>query len=365
MSNIKFGYINPWDTGTITYTSQHFNFPATNSQERRLTSPWRSAYEENTGGGNYEITTANQKLYFNEGAGTFTATIGAGSYNASDLSTEIKTAMELAGAGTYTVSFDFDDLKFTIAVAVGTFELEAATATNAIWDTIGYNAVDTGLAASHEADNIRIHTSEYIQISLASAVDFDGLFIFNHNIQTTGTLKWQFSNNNFVSTPLEISPARNGSIAVNLLSAAETYDYMRIYIEDIDNPAGYVQIGRAWLSDLLSPDIGYAPGGTDSSDDKSVVTESLSGESMTIQYPHVIKRTHKFDIAEPYSGFKSMHDEVGKSKPVVIVTRSNVPDSTSFDNPELYTLYCRITNYSAVNIGGNRYKINLSVRELK
>jgi len=365
MSNIKFGYFNPWDIGTIAYTSQHYNFPASNSQERRLTSPWRSAYEENVGGGYFEITAANQKLYFNEGAGTFTATMTIGTYNATDLGTEISTKMDLAGAGTYTVTYDFDDLKFTIAVGAGTFELEGTNGANAIWDTIGYNASDTGLAASHEADNVRIHTHEYIQVSLAAIAAFDGLFIFNHNIQTTGILKWQFSNNNFVSIPLEVSPTRNGNIAVSLLAAVQSYQYMRIYIEDIDNPAGYVQIGRAWLSEMFTPTIGYNAGGSENPVDKSIVTEALSGEAMSIQYPHAERRSYRFDIAEPYAGFKSMYDLVGGSKPIVVVTRENVPDSLSFDNPELYTLYCRMSTYSKTTIGGPRYKVNLSVREEK
>jgi len=365
MSNIKFGYINLWDAGDITYTTQHYNFPATNTQERRLSNPWRSAYEENTGGGFFEITAANQKLYFNEGAGTLTATISIGTYNTSELAAQIKTQMDVAGALTYTVDYDFDDLKLTISVGVGTFELEGTGSINAIWGTIGYDAVDTGLAASHEADEIRIHTYEYISLDMAALTDFDMLFIFNHNIQTTGTLKWQFSDDNFTTTPLELSPTRDGNIAVHLFSAVQAYRYARIYIEDIDNPAGYVQVGRASINEMFMPEIGYRPGSSQPPVDKSILTESLSGEAMSIQYPHLKRRTYGFDIAVPYSSFETMHDTVGTSKPIIVVTRSNDPDSISFDNPELYTLYCRMRNFSPVNIAGNRYKLTISIREEK
>lgn len=365
MCNIKFCYLNEWDSGTISYTTQHYSFPAENTQGRRLTNVWRSSYQENTGGGNFEITTSNQKLYFNEGAGTLTATINTGAFNAADLATEIKNKMDVAGAGTYTVTYDFDNLKFIIAIDTGTFELEGTGITNAIWGTIGFNTVDTGLAASHTADYIRIHTHEYIQISLTSLASFNALFIFNHNIQTSGTLKWQFSNNNFASIPLEISPTRNGNIAVELLSIIQSYDYIRIYISDINNPAGYVQVGRAWVGETFTPDIGYSSGGTENPEDKSVISESLSGESMSIQYPHIERRTYKFDIAEPYIGFKNMYDAIGKSKPMVIITRENTPDSISFDNPELYTLYCRMPNYTKNNIGGSRWRINITIKEEK
>lgn len=365
MSNIKFGYYNPLDIGTISYTSQHYNFPAANTQERRLTNVWRSAYEENVGGGNFEITAANQRLTFNEGAGNFTAIISTGIYNATDLAPVIKSKMEAVGAHSYTVEYDFDTLKYTITDDTGTFEIEGTKTANSICNAIGYDAVDTGLAASHTADYVRIHTHEYIQVTLVALANFDALFIFNHNIQTTGTLKWQFSNNDFASIPLEITPTRSGNIAVSLLSAVQSYDYIRIYIEDIDNPAGYVQIGRAWLSEMFTPTIGYSPGGTENPQDKSVILEALSGESMSIQYPHIERRTYKFDIAEPYAGFKSMYDEVGTSRPIVIVTRENTPDSLSFDNPEEYTLYCRMSNYAKNNIGGPRWKINISIREEK
>ena len=364
MSNIKFGYYNPWDIGTIAYTSQHYNFPASNSQERRLTSPWRSAYEENVGGGYFEITAANKVLYFNEGAGIIQAFIPEGIYSAQALAEEIEIQMDAVGTHDYDCEYDFNTFKFTISDNTGIFLLGIGSTVQAIWETIGY-VTFIGYTTSHEADNIRIHTHEYIQVSLTALAAFDGLFIFNHNIQTTGILKWQFSNNNFVSIPLEISPTRSGNIAVSLLAAVQSYQYMRIYIEDIDNPAGYVQIGRAWLSEMFTPTIGYNAGGSENPVDKSILTEALSGEAMSIQYPHVERRSYRFDIAEPYAGFKSMYDLVGRSKPIVVVTRENVPDSLSFDNPELYTLYCRMSNYSKNTIGGPRYKVNLSVREEK
>lgn len=365
MSNIRFCYINLWDSGTITYTTQHYNFPGTNSQNRRLTSPWRSGYEESIGGGYFEITASNQELYFNEGAGSFTASISIGDYNVDSLLTEIESKMEAAGAHGYTVTYDFDTFKFLITDVTGTFELEGATTANAIWSTLGYDESDTGLAASHEADSIRIHTFEYIQSSLAAETAFDYLAIFNCNVQTTGTLKWQFSNDDFVTIDLEVSPTRNGRFSAHLFSTAQTYRYCRIYIEDIDNPDGYVQVGKAAVCESFLPEIGYAPGASLGSKDKSIMTESLSGETMSVQYPHVATRNYKFDVADPFETFTVMHDLVGTTMPLIILTRSNLNTTTDFDNPELYSLYCRISQYNPRNIAGNKYSLTLAVQELK
>jgi len=44
MSKLLISYVNDWDAGTLTYTSQHPSFPATHTQQRWFKKPWRSEY---------------------------------------------------------------------------------------------------------------------------------------------------------------------------------------------------------------------------------------------------------------------------------------------------------------------------------
>lgn len=366
MSNVKFGYDDQWASGAITYTTQEAAFPATNTQTRRLTNVWRSAYSEASGGGFFEITAANQNLYFNEGAGSFTAVIAIGTYNVTELIAEIKMQMEIVGAHTYTVEYDFDNtLLFEITDSTGTFELEGATTANSIWSTIGYDTADTGLAASHTADYIRIHTYEYIDASLTASDEFDFAIIYNHNLQTTATVKFQFSDDNWVTISLEITPTRNGNLAADLRGAVESYRYRRIYIEDIDNSDGYVQLGRVCLYEMLTPAIGISKGFSIMPKDSSVVNRSLSGEKSSVQYPHIETRSYKFDSVDTWSEMQTMYDIVGTSKPVTLLTREFMPTVGTWVNPELYILYCTFTKWTKRQVAGEKYSLQFSVEEEK
>lgn len=112
------------------------------------------------------ITGQNDGIYFNEGAGGFIGVIPAGNYTVTTLMASIKVAMELAGAGTYTVTQAVDTQLMNIAVAgaVATFEFEWLTnvaAVNKANGLLGFGVVDTGLAADHTGTlvpNLRSHT---------------------------------------------------------------------------------------------------------------------------------------------------------------------------------------------------------------
>lgn len=93
--------------------------------------------------GNIVITTANQKLNFNEGGAELTATITAGSYTPATLCTEIDTQMTAAGAAAYTITYS--GKVFRIANDGATLELLCSSGTdvaNGIWNTIGFSATD-------------------------------------------------------------------------------------------------------------------------------------------------------------------------------------------------------------------------------
>lgn len=93
--------------------------------------------------GNIVITTANQKLNFDEGGAELTATITAATYTPTTLCTEIKTQLDAAGALTYTVTYS--GKVFRISSTAGTLNLLCSTGTdvgNGIWSTIGFAATD-------------------------------------------------------------------------------------------------------------------------------------------------------------------------------------------------------------------------------
>jgi hypothetical protein len=98
----------------------------------------------------YEITKNNNKINFKEGVPELTATITNGSYSLTDLLVAIKTALDAAGALTYTVSVDRDTRKITIA-STSTFSLLTNTGSQvglSPWSLLGFSQTSDHTGAS-------------------------------------------------------------------------------------------------------------------------------------------------------------------------------------------------------------------------
>jgi hypothetical protein len=92
----------------------------------------------------YEINTQNSKIDIDEGSGELTATLSSGIYSPGDLATEIKTQLDAIGTKTYTVIFNRNDRKFTIACDSGTFDILIASGANSglsPYDLLGFTGV--------------------------------------------------------------------------------------------------------------------------------------------------------------------------------------------------------------------------------
>jgi hypothetical protein len=89
----------------------------------------------------YQIDQTNNKIDIAEGGPQLTATLTSGIYTPTDLATEIKTQLDVAGAKTYTVTFSRTTRKFTIAADSGTYSILISTGTNALtspYDLLGF-----------------------------------------------------------------------------------------------------------------------------------------------------------------------------------------------------------------------------------
>lgn len=95
--------------------------------------------------GHYEIDATNNKINFKEDAGSeLTATLSSAEYaDAAALAAQIKTQMESAGSGTYTITYSATTCKFTVSVAGG------ASTFQFLWKT-GTNGADGTDTAPHD-----------------------------------------------------------------------------------------------------------------------------------------------------------------------------------------------------------------------
>ncbi len=136
-----------------------------------------------------DVDATNNKLDFKEGAGELTATIPTLEYTLAALATAIKTALEAAGALTYTVSVDTETNKLTIS-APTTFSLLALTGTNeavSLYPDIGFtgtvepntpvgvlSTVDFEGEITYEGKKIRTVNKE-ITLTAKNVADSDGV----------------------------------------------------------------------------------------------------------------------------------------------------------------------------------------------
>lgn len=109
----------------------------------------------------FDITSGNNLLNFNEGGPELLATITIGSYSATDFAQAIESALNAAGALTYTVTFSRTTRLITVA-ATGSFTLLPATGSNKAfgpWSLMGFSS-DTGSGTSHTGGSVA--GSEYV-----------------------------------------------------------------------------------------------------------------------------------------------------------------------------------------------------------
>jgi len=89
----------------------------------------------------YVFNSTNNTINFKEdGGGTLVATLSSQNYSRSQLATEIKTQLESAGAGTYTVSVSNNTYKLTITPTAGITNFQLlASGSNSCHKTLGFS----------------------------------------------------------------------------------------------------------------------------------------------------------------------------------------------------------------------------------
>lgn len=140
----------------------------------------------------YNINSTNNNIDFSEGAGELTATVTPGCYTSTTLKSALETALNAAGALTYTVTFNTTTLKTTIA-ATGVFSLLFATGTHISTDmaeVLGYTATDKTAAATYTSTNVfNLNTVNYLLIKLTvTAGTYNSVTSTNTSDNTIGNI---------------------------------------------------------------------------------------------------------------------------------------------------------------------------------
>lgn len=371
MGNIEFYYEDQWKlTDLDSITTEHPNFPSENTQHRDKHREWRSKYGSGSGWGYFYIGTSNNKLYFKDTTATArTATIATGAYNADSLATEIATKMTSASppdtfvaeyleSGTYANRFQITD-------QTGVFELTCTSTTNAIWDTIGFaTAADaTGSSVYISNDGIRIHTVEYIRQDLGAGANIYGFFVIGHNLQSTATAHVRASSTTFGTWDIDVAlDDITTQVAYKRWTSAQNYRYWEYFYIDKKNPDTFVKNGTLFLcTQPFTPVRGFSESPSYQNIDPSLLKMSEDGGVTSSQFSHYKAKNYSFitSTSSELANFNSMFDDVGTSKPLVIIEdTNNLPDS-------IY--YARLTSMdmSALQYSTDYWEIRVGAEEIR
>lgn len=309
------------DAGRLTFSSQQSSFPSSNAANDFRSKVWSPA-------GNFEITTANQKIYVE----AVSATITAGYYIPATLATEIQTQLNIADSG-WTVTYSTTTYKFTISNA-GSKTLTLSSTTDAIWDDIGYIGVTDRVGMSFEADEQRNHTDEWALLDYGtpftlSCAGLISLIDEQFPLSTNATIKLQANNIDLWSSPpLDVSLTRNargvfGFIDGDFSEAARTYRWVRIQIIDKTNPLGPegLRFSRLYLGDHSTTSTNIASGFNKPVVDPSTVQRSENGVAYfdeKVKYQRIQGATYQVIQESDRVYLEQLYQDYGKTRSLFV-----------------------------------------------
>lgn len=329
MSKIRFAWDNKADDATITSTSEHLNFPDDNVTHRWHTRSWRSRYGAGSGWGTFLITAASSdRLDFEETGGVnLAAILTPGTYTADSLCTHLKAQMEAVGGSTYTWEYLDDTNRFKVtsngAGGGGILNLEWVSGPNtarSVGDVLGHDmgaGGDDGGALTYTAEYDRIHTREEVIFDLGSTQAIQAIAIKNNNFQSDASVSIHGNPTNAWASPAVTYTfgAIDNDLMVYFWASAQSYRWWKIIIEDVDNPDGYVEMGRVFLGGYFSPTRGFKEDYGDNIIDPSDVMFSKGGQVSSNEEDEYISVDLSFPAATAdFATFKSIFNDRGRRK---------------------------------------------------
>ena len=241
----------------ITPSSYEVSLPAAYLLDPIPSKRWRSKLGFNVGFKN--------KIDFNRG-GVKVATVAAGNYaTGALLCVAIVAALEAADATpVWACTYSTTTKKFTISSDLA-FVLLFGTGANlatSIAKSIGFAVADTASAVTQTGGSAAYNSEEYLLFDLGSAQSVTLAIAHAHNLGASGTVTLYGAS---TATPW-VSPGTTqvltGDDLTNkrlLLFSAQVYRYWAL-VFDVQNTAGYVELGVPFIGTYWTPGRGYQPG---------------------------------------------------------------------------------------------------------
>lgn len=200
--------------------------------------------------------------------------------------------------------------------------------------------------------------SQWLKSYNAARPAWQALVILGHNFTAGATIKVQASDDNFATTPEDITLPVTAGIIVYFHTAPVSRYYTRILMDDVSNPDNYLEIGRVFMGLYLEPRWGFDPSREEGQEDPSVIGESEHGQATAILrtgYSEISYNFNAVTVADQVE-FRAHFAEFGKAKPFLIFEHPTLPD------PYLRTLYVRAIDWQWRPCAGTIKALQLGVQ---
>jgi len=352
---------------TPVVSSENGSFPATNLFTENRFEAWKAA-------GNFTIDSTNNKLYVIDGSGTQTITLTSADYSSTSLLVELKAKLDAGTDRTWTITYS-SNFDFTL-VASSSSTLVLSNTTNSSWDVLGFTSITNRVGTSFLADEIRIHTHEYMtwDFSVPFEIGFlAGIVAIDEQIKisSSATIKLQGSNvANWDTPPFDKTISHNEIAVMDFMDDQSSfqYRYWRFYIEDKDNPIGpeSVSFGHLYLGSYITiTQSNIGTGFVKTVLDKSRKKVSVSG----VEYYRLKPKRTEFSglsiaylLSDDRKNIEQMFYDLGISTPLYVSFDPTL--ACSSDLTEL-TKYVRFSNSPQLrHVLLDQYSMSLKLSEV-
>jgi hypothetical protein len=356
-------------------SSEQTAFPVTNAyNQQRRSKVWRSD-------GYFNVTSSNNQIVLRETVGgDLVASIATGEYTTrTSFIAAVKTALDDAGASTYTVTNSSGTgFRFNIVSngsgGGGVFHLMLTDSDFTAASLLGFDTtidlVDSSLTRA--ADFLRINSSEWIEWDMGVSTNPRGFAAIGPRnmplkLSPGGVYKIQANHtSNWTSPAYEevLTYNDNALYITNQLGLADQgYRFWRFLIED-QNPDGFVEVGAFMLGDYFSPDRGRAQFPLQVQlVDRTETLFSEGGQS----YADIKPKTAEYNLT--WLGLKKadieeIEDEFGRygtGVPFICALDSGAVFSTSSQRRLLITKFADEPQYQLIS--PNNFTVTMRLRE--
>lgn len=372
---IRFGNNNFAEAPNVapTASSELAGFPLSNAQNPSRSKVWKPA-------GSFTIDTNNNKFYINDGTSK-EVTLDSGTYaSGTALATEIQTKLNAAITPTATVTYNtttfFFEFSFTSSVT-----LEVSNSTSAVWDTIGFVHPADITGTDIDADDLRIHSSEYATFDFGYPADISFFAMIPPADRTLGltnsaTVKVQANNiDDFsASIPYEQTATVTPNGIFLFLDTSNNDDdlpsfrFWRVEIIDRTNALGsdFLNIGNIYLGTFTTIEARNIQAGFNKElRDPTLVSQSDSGVLFfddRTKFREYRGLELLYLSASDRAELENLINNQGISNPFYLALDPTLAVSATTDELVIYGVFTEMP--SLVHVKKDVYSLSMNVREV-